>query len=853
MTTYLYLMHLHPLNNKEQLFLLLSENAIVLTPNNRLSEFILRHYCAHNKNKIIEKPNCMPFSILLTKAYDQLQFTHPNRAHPLLLNNFQCFHLWHQIIKSDPSITYSEGLLKSVISAWELCQQWQISLDDPSFYYTTQTKKFQKWWQLVEKQLKKKHWITEHQLIPYLLDYETNPLSQAVIWTCFDYFTPQQILLQEHLAKKGLTQYQYDLKENKAKIEVLAAKDNKEEYQQLMAWLHLKREEGNQSIGIVVPNLAQESVSLQRILADQFDPAYFNISLGQPLSDFPLIAHALCWLNLDTTYLTPHQLSLLLQSPYLGGSKEEFLARSDYMQEATLLQRQILPLKKVIEELQEYAPKLAHLLSNLIPYPQEAPIQEWIHLFQERLNILGFPGDYGLSSKNFQCFNRFVSLFDELRQLALLHSNFLQIDALEAIKNLTDHTIFQPQKTNALIQITGLLEASGCEFDSLWLMGLTDQCMPQKVQLSPFISPQLQRTLQMPHSLPERELQFAHQIVQRLQRSAHEVVFSYAQWQEDNSNLPCSLITQFPHFIPLQDSPSSTQSIDVRSLDEHFTVPLLPEESISGGTALLTNQAKCPFKAFAEHRLRAKVSLQTADGLDNKDRGQVIHKIMELLWRKLETQQKLFRLESHVLEQYIEEAVHGSLAPLQQDYPDSLPDPIQEVEATRLKRLVRTCMEWEKQRPPFTIAALEKSYVIHLAGLNFNVRVDRLDHVGNKKWVIDYKSTLPPSKPWREERPIESQLLLYALLDEEINTLLLIELKKGKISCAGFSEEKQNINGITSLKKEEKWAEYRDNWQQQLTDLAAEFQQGHCEPKPSHLTICKQCDFQNLCRFQAEE
>ena len=80
-----------------------------------------------------------------------------------------------------------------------------------------------------------------------------------------------------------------------------------------------------------------------------------------------------------------------------------------------------------------------------------------------------------------------------------------------------------------------------------------------------------------------------------------------------------------------------------------------------------------------------------------------------------------------------------------------------------------------------------------------------------------------------------------------------MQLKSGKINCAGLSEEKQNISGVASLKKDETWSEHRKKWQQQLTDLAMEFQQGHCPPQPSHLNLCQQCDFQNLCRFQGDE
>ncbi|WP_454781949.1 PD-(D/E)XK nuclease family protein [Legionella sp. WA2022007384] len=838
--------------DKEHLFFRLAQNNTVLTPNNRLSEAILQQYFAQCKKQTIEKPRCMPFSVALVKAYEQLNCINPHSSHPTLLNSSQCQYLWRKTIQSELNITYSDGLLQSVISAWERCQLWQISMDDPTFHYTTQTQQFQKWWQLFDKQLKQLHLITEYQLIPYLLNADSSFFSQDIVWVCFDDFTPQQILLQEHLANKGFAQYQYDLAEKLSNTKIFAAKDSKEEYQQLMSWLHLKIQEGNQRIAVVVPNLERESPSLQRMLAHHFDPSVFNISLGQSLSNFPLVAHALCWLSLDATHLSSHQAGLLLQSPYLGDSKEEFIARSEYLQDGVLLENHSIPLSNLIKELHRYAPSLANLLDNLTPYPCEATVQEWIHLFQKRLNTLGFPGDYTLSSENYQCLNRFIAVFDELRQFALLKPSFTKADALETIRHLTDNTIFQAQKTNAPIQISGLLEASGCEFDSLWFMGLTDQCLPQKVQLSAFIPPPLQRQLCMPHSLPARELQFAYQILQRLQRGANSIVFSYAQLQGDTPNLPCSLITHLPNFEPLPTHYESINLSELMTIEEGFNIPVLPEEKIHGGTAILSNQAKCPFKAFAEHRLRAKTFLQTRDGLDNKERGQIIHKVMELLWQKLESQYKLLHLADELLQQHIDEAIHAALALLKNQDCDSI-DSLRDVEYTRLKRLVQTCLEWEKQRTPFTVEALEQSYEINLAGLDFQVRVDRLDKVEEKKWVIDYKSTLPSSKPWNEERPKESQLLLYALLDEQINTLLLLQLKTGKISCSGFSEEKQSISGITSLKKEETWEEYRDIWQKQLTDLATEFQEGYCAPQPVHITICQQCDFQSLCRFQIEE
>lgn len=95
----------------------------------------------------------MPYRVALVKAYEQLNFINPEQDHPILVNNTQCQYLWRKIIQAEADITYSEGLLQAVLSAWERCQLWQLNSEDSCFHYTAQTRQFQKWWQLFDEQL----------------------------------------------------------------------------------------------------------------------------------------------------------------------------------------------------------------------------------------------------------------------------------------------------------------------------------------------------------------------------------------------------------------------------------------------------------------------------------------------------------------------------------------------------------------------------------------------------------------------------------------------------------------------------------------------------------------------------
>lgn len=878
--------------NKKIELLDLMNQALVITPNNRLSASLLHHYFnykvttrpvalrtsgessdAHSARMAppltrrmtgyevksnsgdeelhyreeftLCKPQCMPYNQALSHWFEHLRFNNPHQLHPNLLNTNQCRYLWQNIIKETPNITYSEGLLNAALQAWTQCEQWQVDSECSEFLYTPQTQTFQSWWNSFNQRLKKMHTINEHQLVPYLIKNGL-PCPKIIIWVSFDGFTPQQSTLHNYLQEQGVIQYRYDLENSNTITELYAAENTKEEYQQLIHWLGLKLDKNEQRIGVVVPELEQEARSLKRLFNHYFDPALFNISLGEPLSTYPLIAHALCWLDLQQD-CSAQQVRLLLQSPFIKAAKEEFIQRAQYLQDSTLLQQAHCSLTQLVSTIKSYTPLLAEALSAFKSYPSSASPHEWISLFQHRLNSLGFPGDLGLNSLQYQCHQRLLLLFDEFRQLSLIHSALTAKEALSILKELAHTTIFQAQKQDAPIQILGFLEASGCEFDSLWVMGLTDHCLPAKTQLSAFIPPQLQRDLEMPHSTATRELHFAKQTLQRLQRGSKSTVFSYPRLQGDRPQLPSALINQFPSLTPIASTTHEEKEPLTIPFIEEYILPLKPEESLSGGSALLANQAKCPFKAFAEHRLRAKPALEQTEGIDNKERGKIIHKVMELLWHDLKSQAQLLQTSAEELDILIDKAITEA----QKAYLEHHHQILHEVEYKRLKRLVLACLTWEKERPPFVVTALEEAYTITLAGLEIKVRVDRLDKVADKTWVIDYKSTLPSSKPWNEDRPQEPQLLLYALLNEEINTLLFMQIKTGTFLCSGLSEAESDLKGITPLKKELTWLATREYWRHQLTTLVDEINSGYCPPRPINPAVCTHCDFKNLCRIKS--
>jgi ATP-dependent helicase/nuclease subunit B len=821
----------------------LKQGAIVITPNNRLSREILHYFADQNPKLCVEKPEVYAYPELLRHFFYETQLQLPRVSHPTLLNTIHLRKLWRKTL-IESNIPVTDGLLEALMKSWSLCHEWRMNFTEQAFLELPQHQQFSQWVSHIEHLLQTHHAISEHHLSAYLQSNLSKlKLAQTWIWFCFDDYTPAQQALQEELSSLGYIIEHLDLSPKKAETYQLGVEEIYDEYQQLQAFI--EKHNGSR-IGIIVPTLEEEAQSLTRFIHQTLEQTHINISLSQPLSSYPLVAHALIWLSLDLQHVTPHQRHLLLTSPYIEQTREEKFRRAQWLQKSSLFIDETLSWTYFLKQLppSPFKEKLEHLDT----YPDSATITQWLSHFEHRLKQLGFPGKTELDSSSYQCLQRFIGLFDEFRSLQLLIPKMTQKEALETLQELANISMFQPERPQTSIHILGLLEASGCLFDYLWVMHMTDQNFPQQGQHSAFIPLSIQKKLNMPHANHTRDIKYATQIFERLIAGSRLQIFSYPKFNEDSPCLPSPFLNDLPVYPKFSPTPQRLHQRTTAEVNYHL--PLRPQEDIKGGTTLLSNQAKCPFRAFAAHRLHLQKDNEISSGLNPKERGQLIHLILEKIWHELKSQQILMTMPKERLHSLVEQIIHDALRPFSEKHETSFPVLLQQLEHERIKQLILSCLDFEKSRPSFRIVALEKDAEITLANLTFRVKLDRLDELeSGEKWVIDYKSHLPSEKPWQQDRPSEPQLLLYTILDESIHGMMFIELRHGKIQCAGFTDGKK-LPGMQVLKENETWTTYQTQWRSQLTSLAEEFQIGHCHPAPIRESLCQTCEFKPLCRIE---
>src|SRR6185437_551658 len=74
----------------------------------------------------------------------------------------------------------------------------------------------------------------------------------------------------------------------------------------------------------------------------------------------------------------------------------------------------------------------------------------------------------------------------------------------------------------------------------------------------------------------------------------------------------------------------------------------------SGGMSVLADQAACPFRAFAKHRLRARESDSADIGISPSERGTVAHQALEYFWRDVKSKGELLALSAQAINVIIE-------------------------------------------------------------------------------------------------------------------------------------------------------------------------------------------------------
>jgi ATP-dependent helicase/DNAse subunit B len=289
------------------------------------------------------------------------------------------------------------------------------------------------------------------------------------------------------------------------------------------------------------------------------------------------------------------------------------------------------------------------------------------------------------------------------------------------------------------------------------------------------------------------------------------------------------------------------------------------QDTVRGGSRVVTSQSQCPFKSFAGARLGAEDWKPAEVGLTPQQRGQILHVILRSIWSGapdgISSHDDLTTLSDRAafIERHVRRAV-------QEDVPasarDRMPPRYWDLEQIRLVRLVSEWLKYEADRVSFSVAGTEVERTIRLAGLALKLRIDRMDRLNDDSLlVIDYKTGDVARKAWDLPRPDDLQLPLYACfgIDSDPGGLVFAKLRSFDWEIVGNVADakatlRPDLSKANALVKYPLTPEMLSAWKNCIEELARDFVAGRSDVDPrDYPKTCERCGMQSICRIHEPE
>ncbi|MBX3650093.1 MAG: PD-(D/E)XK nuclease family protein [Burkholderiales bacterium] len=861
----------------------------VITPNRRLAQSLLQECGARQLERglaLWDTPDIISFAGFIERAADAA--CHAGSAvPPLLLAPEQSRVLWEQLLRdsdSGSSLLAVTEAARLAHEAWQLMVSWRLRRVLRDAVPNEDAAAFLEWAPRYERALRRAGQLDAVELADHVLPLITDrrlALPQQAIAYGFDSFTPQQAEFLGGLREAGCAVTLSGPADFEATVLRMPCADAEGEIRMAAAWARSRLEAGSRRIGIVVPDIAARRAAVVRLFSAAMAPDYalpgahhgvlpFNLSLGEPLSAYALVNSALGLLQLLGRDIEFECASRILRSPFIAGGDSERTARAALDVE---LRRHAEPLT-TLERLRVMAagyggdcPRLMRLLDALGRFRKDrlfgaqAP-SAWARAISEALSVAGFPGERPLDSVEYQTLKRWHDTVAAFAVLDRVVPRMSYADALSRLRRMAADTLFQPESPQVPIQVLGVLEAAGQSFDALWVMGLSGDQWPPPCRPNPFLPLVVQQAAGLPQGSADAALAVARRMTARWGVAAPEVVLSHPLHEGDRELQPSPLIAATvevrPDITAYPEFGAAIHAARIMTAEADDAAPALIGNTVAGGgTALLKDQAACPFRAFARHRLHAAAPDAPHSGLDAAERGTLVHRVLAQAWIQLRDSATLLATDGKRLDALLAAAAEGAVERIRRDRPTVLSGRFAEIEKRRLLALARAWLEEDCRRSPFAVIAVEDKRSMTIGGLELRARLDRVDETADgRRIIIDYKTGNAAAGQMLGERPEEPQLPLYLVTAEpEALAVAFARVRAGKRGYVGLARDEDLLPGVKALADARlqygEWTALVAAWREELERLAAQFAAGVAtvDPKRQPQT-CMYCDLGPFCRIR---
>jgi RecB family exonuclease len=637
------------------------------------------------------------------------------------------------------------------------------------------------------------------------------------------------------------------------------------------------------AIGVVVPNLESYAPALRKTLNTFLgQPATpqeetFNVTLGGPLLEHPLVQAAFLPLRLQGDEEKRSILISLLLSPYyLAWAKNRHqLARLDrswreMSPEADLDSLYARVQARAPELIPHFAPAGGDLRHLLAPFRQGRPSSAavWKGLLERLWDSLQFPVLADESDRI--AYNHLKATLANLA--ADLGSWPLDVSTFTTwFRQALAVEIFQVSASEqAGVQVMGLIESRGLAFQRLFLLGMTSTALPQPVRPLPFLDFEERRHIL--GATLKSQYNFARAAFHHLMAAAAEIILTRPKeidgepvsatpfwptpWQPGSMNFWQKPDAAWSRVEWLRSTWRGLSEPHLQeSVPESPIVPIRLPESIS--VSSLAVLFHCPFRFLIQELLGLKPLAEPMAGLRPEERGQRLHKVLACVTRGLRQRQQLDDLDWQRILPTVRacvDEVHVDVAtapPWQVERRRWLGDELGLLRQWFQQELhhLEAGWRWLAEEIPFKGLSVE-GWPTELSG-----RIDRLDHHPEAGLVCwDYKSGSSPSPSEVFTQLSEPQLPAYllALLQGLVE---LPDLQERPLQAGYIALKSEKDIRLDRLQADaEHWQRFLLLWQERLAELGQRLKQGHFDvdplpgaPQRKREQLCTYCGLLTIC------
>jgi len=872
------------------------DSSVVITPNRRLSIVLRREFNSHQVIKGYTAWNSLdilPIATFIERIYEEILYSEQVDTLPVLLSTSQEQALWENVISDSdqaPILFSIPEAAKLARKAWQIIQEWQLTSKLRNLPLNEDCKVFSSWSKNYRRLTERENQIDKARICDLIIKLWKHARAQKpdqLICYGFKTFTPQQEIFLNSLSEHGcklMTAYsQPKVLSQFGRVQRVGCTDSHDEIQRSAVWAREQIEANNKArIGVVVPDLSKYRSEIIRTFSSIMEPDVhqglpgskhhvypFNVSLGMSLASYPIVSTAFLVLELAGEDIEFEFLSVILRSPFLAGGESEMESRAVLDEQLRKRMEPRITLEELFVFLQrtqnsKNCPLLMHQLTSLEDFRKEnfsvrqAP-SVLARVILEALQIFNFPGERTLDSSEYQTLNKWKEVVAEFSVLDRVIPRIGYMEGIRCLHRIAVEKIFQPETPDVPIQILDIYETIGMEFDHLWVMGLSDTKWPLSSSTNPFLPIELQRSTKLPRASASEAFDLSRRFINDWSCSSGEVIFSFPihddEKKDDRILSPSSLIVEFPQNelnLPIYMSHRDLiyQAGQIEYIEDN-KAPELDQLAWHGGASVIKDQAACPFRAFALHRLGARGLNAPHTGLNAIEHGKLVHRVLEKVWRELKTKNELDAISDDDLKLILSNLATEAIEGIQAVRPLKFSKRFRNIENQRLVRLVSDWLFEEKKRSDFSVIAIEDKRIIVLGGLSLTIRLDRVDMLNDKRIIIiDYKAGKRESsvQAMRGERPDEPQLPLYLIASQpDATAIVFAQVKIGKMK---FKALARDSDLLPSVKADPEWKQLITSWQTDLTCIAESFSKGDAKVNPKKFPdTCPKCDLKSFCRI----